>query len=118
MTPVLRTELEELRERDAALKVVQGHGAGHRRPGLRRCSGDLCFRLDNWSDTRKSRNAGRQRATTPSASYRRDKAHYNPPIPHFLPQSFVSEDYCRTVVITRHRFTFLFCGPHYVRLSG
>ena len=87
ITPIFRAELAELRQRYATLKVVQRHGAGHRRLGLRRCLGGLCFHLDTWGDTRKCRNAGRQCAATPSASCRLDKAHCNPPIPHSLHQS-------------------------------
>ena len=87
ITPIFRAELAELRQRYATLKVVQRHGAGHRRLGLRRCLGGLCFHLDTWGDTRKCRNAGRQCAATPSASCRRDKGHRNPPIPHSLHQS-------------------------------
>ena len=78
ITPVFRTELAELRQRGATLKVVQRHGRSHRRLGLRRCPGGLCFRLDTWGDTRKCRDAGRQYAATPSASCGRDKAHCNP----------------------------------------
>ena len=77
-TPVFQTELKELGQRDATLKVVQRHGGSHHRLGLRRCPGGLCFRLDTWGDIRKCRNAGRQYAATPSASCRRDKAHCNP----------------------------------------
>jgi hypothetical protein len=87
ITPVFRTELAEVRQRDATLKVVQRHGGGHRRLGLCRGADGLCFRLDTWGDTRKCRNAGRQCAATPSASCRRDKAHCNSPIPHSLHQS-------------------------------
>src|SRR5215472_11148162 len=86
-TPVFQTELEELGQRDATLKVVQRHGAGHRRLGLRRCPGGLCFCLDTCGDARKCQNGGRQYAVTPSASCRRDKAHCNPPVPHSLHQS-------------------------------